>query len=97
MRQLFQVLRSLKITDGKSEKKRIRAAQKEGKYQGRKTIIDKTLIQKVEYLKEEKNLSVINISKVTGVSTSTIYKVLKKYLNYVSNQLLKPEETNKGN
>ena len=55
------------------------------------------MIQKVEYLKEEKNLSVINISKVTGVSTSTIYKVLKKYLNYVSNQLLKPEETNKGN
>ena len=76
------------------QKKGIRAAQKEGKYQGRKTIIDKTLIQKVEYLKEEKNLSVIDISKVTGVSTPTIYKVLKEHLGYVSNRLVKPEETN---
>ena len=79
------------------QKKGIRAAQKEGKYQGRKTIIDKTLIQKVQYLKEEKNLSVIDISKVTGVSTPTIYKVLKEHLGYVSNRLLKPEETNAGN
>ena len=79
------------------QKKGIRAAQKEGKYQGRKTIIDKTLIQKVEYLKEEKHLSVIDISKVTGVSTPTIYKVLKEHLGYVSNRLLKPEETNAGN
>ena len=79
------------------QKKGIQAAQKEGKYQGRKTIIDKTLIQKVRYLKEEKNLSVIDISKVTGVSTPTIYKVLKEHLGYVSNRLLKPEETNAGN
>lgn len=83
------------------QKKGIRAAQKEGKYQGRKTIIDKTLIQKVEYLKEEKNLSVIDISKVTGVSTPTIYKVLKEHLGYVSNRLVKAteikEETNAGN
>ena len=79
------------------QKKGIRAAQKEGKYQGRKTIIDKTLIQKVEYLKEEKNLSVIDISKITGVSTPTIYKVLKEHLGYVSNRLVKPEETNAGN
>jgi DNA invertase Pin-like site-specific DNA recombinase len=72
----------------------IRAAQKEGKYQGRKTIIDKTLIQKVEYLKEQKNLSVTDISKLTGVSTPTIYKVLKEHLGYVSNRLVKPEEPN---
>ena len=71
------------------QKKGIRAAQKEGKYQGRKTIIDKTLIQKVEYLKEGKNLSVTDISKVTGVSTPTIYKVLKEHLGYVSNRLVK--------
>jgi len=76
------------------QKKGIRAAQKEGKYQGRKTIIDKTLIQKVEYLKERKNLSVTDISKLTGVSTPTIYKVLKEHLGYVSNRLVKPEETN---
>ena len=75
----------------------IRAAQKEGKYQGRKTIINKTLIQKVEYLKEQKNLSVTDISKLTGVSTPTIYKVLKEHLGYVSNRLVKPEETNAGN
>ena len=71
------------------QKKGIRAAQKEGKYQGRKTIIDKTLIQKVEYLKEQKNLSVTDISKVTGVSSPTIYKVLKEHLGYVSNRLVK--------
>jgi DNA invertase Pin-like site-specific DNA recombinase len=76
------------------QKKGIRAAQKEGKYQGRKTIIDKTLIQKVQYLKEQKNLSVTDISKLTGVSTPTIYKVLKEHLGYVSNRLVKPEETN---
>ena len=71
------------------QKKGIRAAQKEGKYQGRKTIIDKTLIQKVQYLKERKNLSVTDISKLTGVSTPTIYKVLKEHLGYVSNRLIK--------
>ena len=67
----------------------IRAAKKKGKYQGRKTIIDKTLIQKVKYLKEQKNLSVTDISKVTGVSTLTIYKVLKEHLGYISNRLVK--------
>ena len=71
------------------QKKGICAAQKEGKYQGRKTIIDKPLIQKVQYLKERKNLSVTDISKVTGVSTPTIYKVLKEHLGYVSNRLVK--------
>ena len=76
------------------QKKGIRAAQKEGKYQGRKTIIDKTLIQKVKHLKETKNLSVTDITKVTGVSTPTIYKVLKEHLGYVSNRLVKPEGTN---
>ena len=74
------------------QKKGIRAAQKEGKYQGRKTIIDKTLIQKVQYLKERKNLSVTDISKLTGVSSPTIYKVLKEHLGYVSNRLVKLEE-----
>jgi DNA invertase Pin-like site-specific DNA recombinase len=78
------------------QKKGIRAAQKEGKYQGRKTIIDKTLIQKVKHLKETKNLSVTDITKVTGVSTPTIYKVLKEHLGYVSNRLVKREEPNPG-
>lgn len=78
------------------QKQGIRAAQKEGKYQGRKTIIDKTLIQKVKHLKETKNLSVTDISKVTGVSSPTIYEVLKDHLGYVSNRLVKREEPNAG-
>jgi DNA invertase Pin-like site-specific DNA recombinase len=74
------------------QKQGIRAAQKKGKYQGRKTVINKTLIQKVKHLKETKNLSVTDISKLTGVSCPTIYKVLKEHLGYVSNRLVKPEE-----
>ena len=80
------------------QKQGIRAAQKKGKYQGRKTVINKTLIQKVKHLKETKNLSVVDISKLTGVSCPTIYKVLKEHLGYVSNRLVKAterkEETN---
>ena len=76
------------------QKQGIRADQKKGKYQGWKTVINKTLIQKVKHLKESKNLSVTDISKLTGVSCPTIYKVLKEYLGYVSDQLVKREETN---
>ena len=74
------------------QKQGIRAAQKKGKYQGRKTVINKTLIQRVKHLKETKNLSVVDISKLTGVSCPTIYKVLKEHLGYVSNRLVKLEE-----
>jgi DNA invertase Pin-like site-specific DNA recombinase len=74
------------------QKQGIRAAQKKGKYQGRKTVINKALIQKVKHLKETKNLSVTDISKLTGVSSPTIYKVLKEHLGYVSNRLVKLEE-----
>ena len=42
------------------QKQGIRAAQKKGKYQGRKTVINKTLIQKVKYLKETKILDAID-------------------------------------
>ena len=76
------------------QKQGIQAAQKKGKYQGRKTVINKTLIQKVKHFKESKNLSVTDISKLTGVSCPTIYKVLKEHLGYVSNRLVKQEETN---
>ena len=41
-------------------------------------------------MKEVKQLSVIDISKLTGVSCPKIYKVLKQHLGYVSNQLIKP-------
>ena len=76
------------------QKQGIRAAQKKGKYQGRKTVINKTLIQKVKHLKETKNLSVTDISKLIGLSCPTIYKVLKEHLGYVSNRLVKQEEIN---
>ena len=49
-------------------------AQKEGKYAGRKTLITKTLINKVKDLKENSNLSVTEISRVIGISRPTIYK-----------------------
>jgi DNA invertase Pin-like site-specific DNA recombinase len=71
------------------QKQGIRVAQKEGKYKGRKTLINQTLIQKVKHLKESKNLSVTDISKLTGISSPTIYKVLKEHLGYVSNRLVK--------
>ena len=80
------------------QKQGIRAAQQQGKYTGRKSIINQTLIQKVKNLKENKNLSVTEISKVLGISRPTIYKILKEELNYVPyNRLVKnvnQEETN---
>ena len=72
------------------QKQGTRAAQQEGKYTGRKSIINQTLIQKVKNLKENKNLSVTEIAKVLGVSRPTIYKILKQELNYVPyNRLVK--------
>lgn len=72
------------------QKQGIRAAQQEGKYTGRKSIINQTLIQKVKNLKENKNLSVTEIAKVLGISRPTIYKILKEELNYVPyNRLVK--------
>ena len=71
------------------QKQGILAAQKKGKYQGRKTVINKTLIKKVKYLKEVKELSVTDISKLTGVSCPTIYKILKEHLGYLPNRLIK--------
>ena len=46
----------------------------------------------MKHLKETKNLSVVDISKLTGVSYPTIYKVLKEHLGYVSNRLIKATE-----
>jgi DNA invertase Pin-like site-specific DNA recombinase len=54
------------------QKQGIRAAQKKGKYRGRKTVVNQTLIQKVKYLKESKKLSVTNISKLTRISCPRI-------------------------
>ena len=59
------------------QKQGIRAAQREGKYTGRRSIINQTLIQKVKNLKENKNLSVTEIAKVLGISRPTIYRNIK--------------------
>lgn len=78
------------------QEKGIQAAQKEGKYQGRKTLINPILIQKVKDLKENKNLSVTEIPRLIRINRPTVYKVLKNELGYVSNRLIKPEETHES-
>ena len=68
----------------------IEAAKKAGRYPGRKTVITKKLITEVQDLKENKNLSITQISKITGRGRNTIYKILKEELNYIPyNQLVK--------
>lgn len=68
----------------------IQAAKKNGKYLGRRTVIDKKLISQVQDLKETKNLSITEIAKITGRGRTTIYKVLKEELNYIPyNRLVK--------
>jgi DNA invertase Pin-like site-specific DNA recombinase len=68
----------------------IRAAQKLGKYKGRKTVITKKLIAEVKDLKERKQLSVTKIARLTGRGRTTIYKIFKEELGYIpSNKLLK--------
>ena len=56
----------------------IQAAKKNGKYLGRRTVIDKKLISQVQDLKETKNLSITEIAKLTGRGRTPIYKVLKE-------------------
>ena len=59
----------------------IQAAKKNEKYFDRKTMIDTKLISQVQDLKENKNLSITEISKITGQAQNTNYKVLKKALD----------------
>jgi len=63
-------------------------------------VIDKKLIYQVQNLKENKNLSITEISKITGRARNTIYKILKEELNYIPyNRLVKATkgETNETN
>lgn len=76
----------------KRQRQGIQAARKAGKYLGRRTVINKKLIDEVKYLKETKNLSITQIAKVTGRGGTAIYKVLKEKLNYIPyNRLVKAE------
>ena len=79
-------------TNRRKERQRegIRAAQKEGKYKGRKTVITPKLIQQVKLYKEKK-LAVREIARLIGVSTPTIYKILKEHLGYVPNRLVQTQ------
>ena len=74
----------------KRQRQGIQAAKKNGKYIGRRTVIDKKLISQVQDLKENKNLSITKIAKVTERARTTIYKILKEELNYIPyNRLVK--------
>ena len=73
----------------------IKGAKAAGKYIGRKTVINKKLIEEVKYLKEIKNLSITQIAKIIGRAKTTIYKILKEELNYIPyNRLVKQEKIN---
>ncbi len=74
----------------------IEAAKEKKKYTGRKSVINKDLIKTVEKYKDL-GVSVTEIARITGKSRSTIYKVLKEELGYVSNRLIKPEEVDESN
>ena len=74
----------------------IEAAKEKKKYTGRKSVINKNLIKTVEKYKDL-GVSVTEIARITGKSRSTIYKVLKEGLGYVSNRLIKPEEVHESN
>lgn len=53
-------------------------------------MIDKKLIFQVQDLKENKNLSITEISKITSRARNTIYNILKEELNYIPyNRLVK--------
>lgn len=56
----------------------------------------KKLISEVKDMKENKGLSVTKIARVTGKCRSTIYKILKTELGYVSNRLVKQESKNES-
>ena len=75
------------------QKQGIEAAKKNGKYAGRKTVITPGLISEVQDLKENKNLTVTQIAKITAKGRNTIYKVLKEHLSYVPNRLVKQQES----
>ena len=71
----------------------IEAAKEKNKYTGRKSVITKDLIKTVQKYKDL-GVSLTEIARITGKSRSTIYKVLKEELGYISNRLVKQEETN---
>ena len=76
-------LAAIATFENERRRERQRQGKASGKYLGRKTVINKKLIDEVKYLKETKNLSITQIAKLTGRGRTTIYKVLKEKLNYL--------------
>jgi DNA invertase Pin-like site-specific DNA recombinase len=74
----------------------IEAAKQKNKYKGRKSVITKDLIKSVEKYKNL-GVSVSEIARITGKSRSTIYKVLKEELGYLSNRLVKQDKIDESN
>ena len=74
----------------------IEAAKQKNNYKGRKSVVTQDLIKTVEKYKNL-GVSVAEIARITGKSRSTIYKVLKEELGYVSNRLIKPEKSHESN
>jgi len=72
-------------------RERQRQGKEKKKYTGRKRVIRKDLIQTVEKYKNL-GVSVTEIARITGKSRSTIYKVLKEELGYISNRLVKNDK-----
>lgn len=68
----------------------IEAAKEKNKYRGRKTVINNELIKTVQKYKNLR-VSVTEIARITDQNRSTIYKVLKEELGYISNRLVKLE------
>ena len=80
---------NLRLLDEKSDNgKVLKLPRKKKKYTGRKTVITKDFIKTVEKYKDL-GVSVTEIARITRKSRSTIYKVLKEELGYVSNRLVK--------
>ena len=75
-------------TERHRQRQGIMSTKETDKYNSRKTAITKKLIAEVKNLKEGSGLSITKIVRVTGKSRSTIYKILKNELNYVSNKLV---------
>ena len=79
------------IFDGqKSNDKRLESSRKK-KYKGQKSVITRDFIKTIAKYKDL-IISVTGIVKITGKSRSTIYKVLKEELGYISNRLIKNDK-----
>ena len=63
---------------------------------GRKIVIDKKVISQAQDLRENKNLSITESSKITERARNTIYKLLKKELNYIPYKIISKKCQSEG-